>query len=283
MENTAEEYWMGADAEFMAGETNLEGAPGKKLCYEGVLVMYCHDGTASVRLNGITHQLRPGLGMSLLWAHEVAVQTVSPDFRASYFTLDAALAHEMWLRMHSSIIMDFCQAPLYETESRWHPSLARWYAEAAYVATLPPSAQRRAMMLSLLDYSCRSFEESLMRQAATGIKEGGTPMALPLRFVKLVVDDFHDHHDVNYYASRLCVSPNHLRKVISSYFRRSPKEIVEQHLFVSVMDSLRHTDLPMLDIAERHGFGDASSLSRFFKRHAGGQSPLQWRIAANKC
>ena len=77
-------------------------------------------------------------------------------------------------------------------------------------------------------------------------------------------------------ARHLGLSPSRTRAVVVEACGASFVDLLTEARLTSAVDLLRHTDLPVADIAVRCGFTDASNFFRVFKRRHG-TTPLRYR------
>ncbi len=103
----------------------------------------------------------------------------------------------------------------------------------------------------------------------------GRCIALYSSFVKMQEDECMNSHDVNYYASRLNVSPRYLSQVTRRVASQSPKSIIDTTLLNKIRDLLK-TDKTIQEIAYQLEFSSQAHLSNFFKRFTG-TSPSEYR------
>lgn len=96
------------------------------------------------------------------------------------------------------------------------------------------------------------------------------------KFVELLMSDIEEHHDVGYYADRLCVTPHYLSKVLKSVLGRSAGDIIDEILIERAITVLREPDSTAQQVADRLRFSDQSSFGKFFKRHVG-VSPMKFK------
>lgn len=94
-------------------------------------------------------------------------------------------------------------------------------------------------------------------------------------FVKMQEEECKNSRDVNYYASRLNVSPRYLSQVTRRVASQSPKSIIDSTLLGKIKDLLK-TDKTIQEIASQLGFSSQAHLSNFFKRFTGA-SPSDFR------
>ena len=88
-------------------------------------------------------------------------------------------------------------------------------------------------------------------------------------FLQTLNKEGSSRHDIPFYASRLNVTPNHLSSVIRQKSGMTVMEWVNRALVLEAKVLLRHTDLPIAEVAYRLDFADASLFARFFHRETG--------------
>ena len=95
-------------------------------------------------------------------------------------------------------------------------------------------------------------------------------------FMRLLTMHFIEHHDIGFYASRLCITPTHLSRIVRQVTGRTVVDYINQMLLMEASWLLQTTDLPLATIAERLHFADPSSFGKFFRRMKG-LSPKAYR------
>lgn len=95
-------------------------------------------------------------------------------------------------------------------------------------------------------------------------------------FVKLVEQEFALQHDVEYYADKLCITPNYLNRIVRQYFGMTTKQYLTGKIRSEAERLLTYTSLTINEIAERLNFETASYFVRFFRK-ATGKTPNQFR------
>lgn len=96
------------------------------------------------------------------------------------------------------------------------------------------------------------------------------------KFLKLVDSDFHKSHTVQYYAEKLCLTPNYLNELIKKDTSISAKQVIQNKLLTESKKYLLYSNLTIMEIAERLSFGMPSYFIRFFRKHTG-NTPMQFR------
>ncbi len=97
------------------------------------------------------------------------------------------------------------------------------------------------------------------------------------RFVGLLYDGAYvSHRDLAYYASRLCITPDHLSYVCRKVSGKPASYWIDRFTLHAIVGELYQKDASLADIAERFHFSSLSYFSRYVQRHLG-QSPSAWR------
>lgn len=95
-------------------------------------------------------------------------------------------------------------------------------------------------------------------------------------FIELVKDNFRQNRNIDFYASKLCISSRYLLKICHNTIHLSPKQIVDKIIIVEIKMLLQSSTKSIQEISNNFNFPDQSSFSRFFKRHVG-ISPIAFR------
>lgn len=84
------------------------------------------------------------------------------------------------------------------------------------------------------------------------------------------------HHQVNWYAEALKISPDYLSKIIREHDGTSASVWIHKSIIEAAKSLLKNLDLSIKEISLRLNFPDQSSFGRFFKSITG-QSPKAFR------
>ena len=96
------------------------------------------------------------------------------------------------------------------------------------------------------------------------------------RFIHLLSQDGREKHPIDFYAERLCVSPNHLSTLVRSESGMTVLQWIDRALVREAKVLLHHTQMPIAEVADALGFSTPSSFIHFFK-HQTGTTPLRYR------
>ncbi|MBN1181667.1 MAG: AraC family transcriptional regulator [Bacteroidales bacterium] len=96
------------------------------------------------------------------------------------------------------------------------------------------------------------------------------------KFIGLVRDNYVNHRTVEYYASRLSLSPKYLSKVIKSTSNKSAAEWIEDYVILEAKALLKSSEKTIQQISIDLNFPSQSFFGKYFKRRVG-LSPKEYR------
>ena len=89
------------------------------------------------------------------------------------------------------------------------------------------------------------------------------------RFLQLVTQHCVEHHQIGYYAKRMCLTERYLSTVIRKTSGTTAKDWIDRALVTRIKIELRHTDKSAAQIAEEMHFTNPSFFSKYFRRLTG--------------
>ena len=96
------------------------------------------------------------------------------------------------------------------------------------------------------------------------------------RFLQLVTQHCAEHHQIGYYADRMCLTERYLSTVIRQTSGTTAKDWIDRALITRIKIELRHTDKPAAQIADEMHFANPSFFSKYFRRLTG-MTPGEYR------
>ncbi|MDU1889356.1 MAG: helix-turn-helix domain-containing protein [Dysgonomonas sp.] len=100
-------------------------------------------------------------------------------------------------------------------------------------------------------------------------------------FTHLLNTNFKDHHDTQYYADKLCISPNYLNEVTQKAFGTNAKSYILNKLITEAKKMLTFSDLSVSEISDSLNFSSSSYFIRLFRNHTN-LTPAQYRNSINR-
>ena len=122
------------------------------------------------------------------------------------------------------------------------------------------------------------YEVLVLLQRAVPV-ESDVPISVEsrvVRFQELVNEYFATETGVNFYAEKLCVSPNYLNRIVQRTLGQSTKAYIQSRRIDEAKHLLMNSNLQIKGIADRLGFPEQFTFRKYFKTHTG-ISPSEYR------
>lgn len=97
------------------------------------------------------------------------------------------------------------------------------------------------------------------------------------QFVRLVVANYVQHRDVQWYADAMQITPKYLSEVVKDVSGRTSSQWIANFVVTELKSLLRNTDLSIKEIAVEMNFANQSFLGKYFKNIVG-KSPVEYRM-----
>lgn len=121
------------------------------------------------------------------------------------------------------------------------------------------------MMLRRLLILCTRLYKA--QRTMDPLQPDGVNMVREFNF--LVETHFRSKHSVAEYAELLHRSPKTLANLFAQLGHRTPLKAIQERIMLEARRLIRYSDLPMKEIADKLGFEDVQTFSRFFKTQEG--------------
>lgn len=131
----------------------------------------------------------------------------------------------------------------------------------------------RALLYEVLMLLDREYKKVNMEEETTSKEVGNIHID---KFMKLVESHMTEQHSVQYYADKLCITPNYLNEIVTSTKGISAKQYIRNKVMDEAKRLLTYTDLPISDIAFELHFSTVSYFIRSFRQYTG-PTPLLYR------
>ena len=132
----------------------------------------------------------------------------------------------------------------------------------------------RALLHEVLMLLERAYQKAVLNEEITTDKEINNIHID--RFIHLVGAHLKEQHSVQFYADKLCITPNYLNEIITSVMGLSAKRYIQNQVIDEAKKLLAYTDVPISDIAFELHFSTVSYFIRCFRQHTG-ETPLLFR------
>lgn len=129
-----------------------------------------------------------------------------------------------------------------------------------------------SLVAALMHHYDRLFHQQADTLAATRSRE----QTIFDRFIQLVNQHCNEHHQLAYYADRLCLTQRYLGTVVRQTSGTTAKEWIDRALITQAKVLLRHSDKSVVQISEDLNFPNPAFFSKYFKRLTA-MTPLEYR------
>lgn len=130
----------------------------------------------------------------------------------------------------------------------------------------------RALLYEILMLLNRTYLKSMVKKE---IDKERSNLYLG-RYIKLVDQYMKEQHAVQFYADKLCITPNYLNEIITSALHVSAKQYIQKKLMDEAKRLLIYTDLSVSEIAFGLGYSTVSYFIRYFRQFTK-KTPLSYR------
>ena len=267
-----------ADGErFAVGYATLASLTDRPARCDFGIIMLCRSGSATLMLDVLQLQLSEGAEVIVQPGKIMNVKELSDDFKVEYVAFTRELYEEATFRMDMVFYKFLADNPLYRHNEDsikrfdvWIASLWRVYEDREHMF-------RDTIVRNLLQNVFLTIYDTLRRRAVTLTGDfKGRQGELFHKYMTLVRENFREHHNVSYYADRLCITTRYLSTIVRSVSGGSPKDIIDNMIVLEARVLLCSTNLSVQEIAQHLHFPDQSYLGRYFRKHTG-ESPTEYR------
>ena len=125
-----------------------------------------------------------------------------------------------------------------------------------------------AHILDLYDIHARSRKEVQVSERITSLLRN---------FIELLYNgEYIRNRDLEFYASRLCITPHYLSEICKKISGKPASYWIERFTMQEITRLLRQKELPLTEIAERMNFSSVSYFSRYVQKRLS-VSPTEYR------
>ena len=88
-------------------------------------------------------------------------------------------------------------------------------------------------------------------------------------FIQLVSQFAPQHHGIEFYADKLCLSPRYVGNLIKNASGKTAKQWIDDSIVTRIKIELQHSDKQIQQIADEMNFGNTSFFTKYFRRMTG--------------
>ena len=134
----------------------------------------------------------------------------------------------------------------------------------------------RPTVIALVAAQMHHYDQLFHRQTDQLASSRSREQTIFDRFLQLVTQHCAEHHQIGYYADRMCLTERYLSTVIRQTSGTTAKDWIDRALITLIKIELRHTDKPAAQIADEMHFANPSFFSKYFRRLTG-MTPSEYK------
>lgn len=261
----------------------MQDNTAKPILIDGILIGIMTDGEIECDVNATRYHIEKNMSFLMLPHQLLTLLSSSPN------------AHLWWVYVPQSLIKKIPVPNLVLPVSPDIESQINSLVELRSFRLNPESVSEMVEVLTILQRRLQSeldtenhmLHFSLLASAVLMARSGSSELPTKLshtsrkaelsrQFLSLLISDAVSHHQVSYYAEKLCVTPKYLSESVSAATRRSPHDWIATLLVIEAKRRLTYTSDPVSDIAFDLNFASDSTFVRFFRQQTG-VTPLEFR------
>lgn len=244
--------------------------------FDGLIFCVCIKGAGTLKINHHQYDLKPNMIISIFPNNISKMIKVSDDFLLEVMFFSRDYFSSIPLRLEKDIFIEIIENPVIEVEKQvvynileLHSIIIKQHHEAlAYKEEIIQSLVQ-ALMLEVASFYKTGKIKGILKKSSREDE-------VTKKFFLLLIDNFRTEKKLNFYADKLCLTPNYLSSIIKKVTGNSFQEWIQIVIITEAKNQLKTTDQSILQISENLNFANPSFFGRFFKQYVG-MTPLHYR------
>lgn len=130
----------------------------------------------------------------------------------------------------------------------------------------------RSLMIAFFYKVCNIYSHDIISEKTRFHRQNDIFKA----FIRELSLNYKEHHDILFYATRLCITPKYLSNVVKQVSGKSPKEWIHNRITEEAQNLLKNTDMSIQQVSDELCFANQSFFAKYFKAHTG-MTPYEYR------
>lgn len=262
---------------FILLDAHFTGDQGFSFKCSGDSGWTCIKGTCRGTINGTAFELHPRSTLISLQDSLINIERSSPDFmfHATYMTREFAQTIQIFNPF--SLTINVRDIPVYRLSAK------QFSINLKYLDLMVDSIQdednpyREQILYRLQEAQYFTILRHLRQNKEKRNADLSRADDLATRFNTLLELEYMHHHDVAFYADRLCVTPKSLSANIKRLSGETAGQWIDKMVILAARHLLGNSSLSIKDISYALGFDDPSAFGKYFKRLVG-TNPRNYRV-----
>lgn len=242
-------------------------------------ILFIRQGTLRGQFNLIDVDLSAPAAMYIFNSHTLHYIDNSPDLKIRTLSYSPTMAEEITLPMQRDFLRYAYVRPATALTDEVM-QVTMQYLDLLSDLIRNDNENMRPVIVhflrSLIVFLLNSYAESVsLLKPLTRVED------IAGRFLSLVDIHCTEHHDINWYADQLHLSPKYIMYVVKKVTEMSAGNCISEHLVSQAKSLLLTSTFSIQQISDRLGFQNQSHFGTFFRRKVG-VSPLAFRTGKVK-
>lgn len=237
-------------------------------------ILFITQGTLCAKINLLDIELKAPAAVYIFNDHVLRYNNSTPDLKVRLLSFSPVIAEKLMLslpydKLHYAYIRPASQidAPNMQT--------LMLYLDLVEELMRKETPNRQTTILHLIQ-SLVSFLYGFFTDNLASQKPLSRAEELTGRFLSLVDQCCHEHHDIKWYADELHLTPTYVANVVKQVTGSTAGDCINEILISKAKSMLQTSTLSVQEISDRLGFQNQSHFGTFFRR-AVGVSPRAFR------
>lgn len=204
--------------------------------------------------------------------HRIRKVTKTDDYLATLIIVDASVLNDPMLQIIKQMRYRYEPHPCVKLDKREYKMIMN-VVEGMQETARTNISDKRILMVRQLEFLLRFLSYYRSKK----LDEFNVDKRVSTQFQNDLVKHFREHRDVGFYAEQACLSPKHFSTVIKDETGHTAAHWIHLQV-VAEAKMLLHMrrDLSVQAIADKLGFDEQATFSRYFRRETG-ISPSEFR------
>lgn len=230
---------------------------------KGTATIICTDGWVRCSVDGRGFVVQAHAMLILMPCSHIIIHETSDDFCFNIFIMSSSFAESLQIQNQFAVFMNAHDRTLNILNDR------QWEYHQQYEQLIISNLRQtnhpfRPLILRRL-IELQHYQMTFDVSSNPAVSKDN----LSQRFRNLLELEYTHHHDVAFYADRLCVTPKYLSECIKKASNKTAGQWIDIMLIRDAERLLQTTTMTVLEISTALGFDDPSAFGKYFKRQKG--------------
>ena len=253
---------------------DVRGLPtgGEPFVSPDYVICICHKGRIELLYDDMPDYSEQHTVGVIFPNHSIRKVTKTDDYLASLIIVEASVLNDPMLQIIKQMRYRYEPHPCVKLDKREYKMIMN-VVDGMQETARTNISDKRTLMVRQLEFLLRF----LSYYRSQKLDEFNVDKRVSTQFQNDLVKHFREHRDVGFYAEQACLSPKHFSTVIKNETGHTAAHWIHLQV-VAEAKMLLHMrrDLSVQAIADKLGFEEQATFSRYFRRETG-ISPSEFR------